>query len=90
MSGEARLQELLSEQLTVREGYTVDVVAGQAHSCDLVVRRSGHPDVRIESKVYTDKVGAKEVQKFRRDLMGLDAHGVFVSVQSGIVGMGEI
>lgn len=90
LGGETRLLEMLSAELPVRRGYSVEVVSGMAHSCDLVVRRSGMPDVRIESKVYSDKVGAKEVHKFRSDLMGLDAHGVFVSLESGIVGMSEI
>ena len=90
VSGEQRLYELLSERLRLRDGYVVEVVAGQSHGCDLVVRRTGYTDVRIESKVYADKVGVKEVEKFRRDLMGLNAHGVFVSVQSGVVGMGEV
>ena len=91
VGGESRLCELLCERLRVRDGFVVEVVAGQAHGCDLVVRRSGgFTDVRVECKVYTDKVGVKEVDKFRRDLLGLNTHGVFVSIQSGIVGMAEV
>ena len=88
--GEARLLEALSAELPVREGYSVEAVGGMAHCCDMVVRRPGRPEVRIESKLYADRVGSKEVQKFRSDLIGLDVHGVFVSLQSGIVGMGEV
>ncbi len=91
VGGESRLHELLCERLRVRDGFVVEVVAGQAHGCDIVVRRAGgFTDVRIECKVYTDKVGVKELDKFRRDLLGLNTHGVFVSIQSGIVGMAEL
>jgi hypothetical protein len=93
-TGETRLYELLCERLTTREDYEVEQVNGQAHNCDLLVRRLGHPDVRIESKAHGEQTGekvrAKEVMRFRSDLLGLGSHGVFVSLHSGIVGKGEV
>jgi hypothetical protein len=92
--GESRLFELLSERLTSRDGYALEMVNGQAHSCDICVRRVGHPDVRIESKAHGEQTGEKvrnkEVERFRSDLLGLSAHGIFVSLHSGIVGKGEL
>jgi hypothetical protein len=87
---EARLYELLSDQLTARDDFTIDLVTGQAHNCDLNIRRLGHTDVRLEAKSHGEttgeKVRQKEVARFRSDLLGMNAHGIFVSLHSGIVG----
>lgn len=88
--GEQRLYDLLCDALPSRDGFDVYVVSGVAHACDMVVKRPAHPDVRIESKAYGaqagNKVSAREVAKFRDDLAGLDAHGIMVSLHSGIAG----
>ena len=90
--GESRLFDLLSERLTVRDGYTVEQCHGTSHACDILVRRLGHTDVRVENKAHGketgEKVRAKEVARFGSDLMGLRCHGIFVSQHSGIVGKG--
>ena len=93
MAGEKRLFDLLSNRLMMRDGYTVEQVSNIAHSCDILVKRRGHPNIRIESKAHGehtgDKVKSKEVEKFRRDLLDMDDHGIFVSLYTGIVGMGD-
>jgi hypothetical protein len=89
-AGEQRLLMDLSDRLKQRDGFEVAVVSGQAHQCDLAIRKLGRPEVRIESKAYGEhngaKVGMKEVTKFRNDLMGLDMHGIMVALHGGIVG----
>ena len=90
--GEDKLYSLLCERLTSREDYTVSMVCGQAHNCDMNVKRIGHPDIRIESKAIgentNEKVRTCAVEKFRNDLLSTDSHGIFVSLYSGIVGKG--
>lgn len=92
--GEAKLFELLSDRLTSREGYEVELVNGTSHACDISVKRLGHPEVRIENKAHgqgtNEKVRAKEVARFCSDMLGLQCHGVFVSQHAGIVGKGAI
>ncbi len=92
--GEQRLFSLLSERLTSREDYVVELVSGIAHNCDINVRRTGYPDVRVESKAIGETTGEKvracEVEKFRADLMSTNAHGIFVSLHSAIVGKGRV
>ena len=92
--GENGLYELLCDRLTSRDDYEVEMVRGQAHGCDINIRRLGHADVRLESKAHGEgtgeKVRAKEVTRFQSDLLGLNAHGVFVSLHGGIVGKGEL
>lgn len=87
--GERRIFDLLSSRLMLRDGFTVEICKGQACQCDLVIRRQGYNPVRIEIKTFTDKVTTKEVEKFHRDLLQLDNNGIFVSVKSGIVGIGN-
>jgi hypothetical protein len=90
------LHDLLSDRLLrCRDaGYDVSLVSGQAHNCDISVRRLGRADVRIESKAIGlgtgEKVRAAETAKFVRDLTELNVHGIFVSLHSGIVGKARI
>ncbi|MGQ3144835.1 hypothetical protein, partial [Rhizobium oryzihabitans] len=92
--GESRMYELLCDKLPSRDDYDVQLVTGQAHNCDICIKRIGHPDVRVEVKSHGEqsgeKVRAKEVIRFQNDLLGLNTHGIFVSVYSGIVGKGEV
>lgn len=80
--GESTLYDLLSEKLTSREHYRIDVTAGIPHSCDLNIRRTGFPDVRVEVKAHGQqtlaKVGSSETAKFRLDLGVTKCHGIFV------------
>jgi hypothetical protein len=82
---EDALFDALAVKLKARDGYAVSKVGGKSHSCDIAVARVGSPLVRIESKCYEQKVGVAEVDKFKRDLLETNDHGVFVSLTSGIV-----
>lgn len=88
------LFEQLSSVLLMRDGYAVDRVGGLASSCDIAIRREGYPTVRIESKAIgagtCEKVRRRDVDKFIRDLMTCDNHGIFVSIHSSIVGIANM
>lgn len=88
--GERKLIDLLTDRLMMRDGYIVDKVSGQAQSCDIIIKREGYPSIRIESKAHGkltgEKVRYKEVQKFQRDLLITQNHGIFVSLYSGVCG----
>jgi Fe-S cluster assembly iron-binding protein IscA len=84
--GEQGLIQILETKLRVREGYTITEVKSIPHSCDILVKRDGYPDIRIESKAHNDNVRVAEVKKFESDLLTLNNHGIFVSLYSGICG----
>jgi hypothetical protein len=92
--GEDKLYDLLCERLKARDGYVVERVSGHSFSCDIAIKREGQPTVRIESKAHgygtQEKVRYKEVEKFQRDLLQANNHGIFVSLFSGIVGIGNV
>ena len=92
--GERGLHEVLENNLSSRDGYTISDTKSVPHSCDMVVRRIGYPDVRIESKAHGrdtgECVGTQEVKRFESDLTHLNSHGIFVSLYSGICGKGAI
>lgn len=92
--GENKLLEMLSERLTSRDDYEVDLVCGMAHQCDISIKRLGHPEVRIESKAHGEqsgeKVRARETTRFQNDLIGLKLSGIFVSIHSSIVGKADM
>lgn len=87
--GESRLINELSEKLLARDGYKITHVSGMAHSCDILIQKMNHPDIRIEVKAHQDKVRYKEVEKFKSDLHMLNNHGIFVSLHNGIVGVSD-
>lgn len=91
--GESKLYDILSAKFTARDGYTIDVVSGIAHACDMNIRRVGFPDVRVEVKAHGEltgvKVGSKETERFRSDLITMQSSGIFVSLYSDIVGKGK-
>lgn len=91
---EGKLYSLLSETLKTRDGFTVTRVNGIAHSCDLLIQKTDSPNIRIDNKAYGElnsrKVTTDEVNKFERDLLELNEHGICVSQFSDIVGKGSI
>jgi hypothetical protein len=91
MVGEDKLYDLLTDILMVRDGYIVEKVSGQTCNCDIVIKRDNHPTIRVESKAHgqntNEKVRYREVEKFQRDLMQQNSHGIFVSLYSSIVGV---
>ena len=92
--GESRLFDMLSDRLQSRDGYELEMCNGVAHQCDMRIKRLSHPEVRIESKAIGQETGEKcrhrDVAKFQSDLMGLNAHGIFVSLHAGIVGKSDV
>jgi PIN domain nuclease of toxin-antitoxin system len=92
--GEDRLYEMLTERLRAKDGYVVERVSGQSYSCDIAIKREKYPTIRLESKAHglgtNEKVRYKEVEKFQRDLLQANNHGIFVSLYSGIVGIGNL
>lgn len=92
--GENRLVDLLGERLTSRDDFQVDLVCGQAHQCDISIKRLGHPEVRIECKAHGEQTGekvrARETTRFQSDLVGLKLSGIFVSLHASIVGKPDL
>lgn len=84
--GEQGMAELLEGVLRSRDGYELHETKSIPHSCDFLVTRTGHPDVRIEVKNHSGSVRAAEVKRFEKDIMGLNDHGIFISLKSKIVG----
>jgi hypothetical protein len=92
--GEKGLHDVLENVLSCRDGYTIVDTKSVAHSCDMVIRRVGYPDIRVESKAHGrdtgESVRTQEVKRFESDLTHLNSHGIFVSLYSGICGKGAI
>lgn len=90
---EDRLHILLADSLKPRDGYEITRVNGISHSCDILIKKNSFPNVRIDSKAIGEhnghKVKTSDVEKFERDLLELNEHGIMVSQFSGIVGKGS-
>jgi len=88
--GEVGLVEVLEGTMTLRDGFTIHRVGTIPHNCDILVRKSGKPDVRIECKAHGKEngkpVATREVVRFEDDLKGLRNHGIFVSLYAPITG----
>lgn len=82
--GETSLADALGTRLLNRDGFIVELVNNLAYNCDIIVKRETYPSIRVESKAYSGRVNYKEVDKFQRDLLALNNHGIFVSLHSGI------
>ena len=88
--GEQLMFDHLSRALPRREGYTIERTSGTSRACDLLIKRNGRCDVRIEVKNFTSPVPTKDVDKFERDLMATSAHGIMCSIGSKIVQHGDV
>jgi hypothetical protein len=92
--GENEIYNLLSDKLMSRDGYIIEQVNGISHNCDILIKCKNKPDIRIESKAHGqnngEKVRQKEIDKFERDLIHTNNHGIFVSLYSNIVGKNSI
>jgi hypothetical protein len=92
--GENEIYNLLSDKLMSRDGYIIEQVNGISHNCDILIKCKNKPDIRIESKAHGqnngEKVRQKEIEKFERDLIHTNNHGIFVSLYSNIVGKNSI
>ena len=92
--GEAGIMSILECKLPLREGYEIFETKSKPHNCDILVKKSGFPDVRLEIKAHGRDTGecvrSNEVKRFESDLISLNDHGIFVSLYSGIVGKTQI
>jgi hypothetical protein len=58
----------------------------QKGKMDIILSCPGFPNISIDTKNYTKSVPRGEVEKFERDILDGDTHGIMVSVASKIVG----
>jgi len=88
--GESGIIHILECKLPLRDGYEILETKSKPHNCDALVKRIGFPDVRIEVKAHGRDTGecvrSDQVKRFESDLIGLNNHGIFISLYSGIVG----
>jgi hypothetical protein len=88
--GEVGLVEVLEGTMTLRDGFTIQRVGTIAHNCDILIRKQGRPDVRVECKAHGKDngkpVATREVCRFEEDLKLLGNHGIFVSLYAPITG----
>lgn len=88
--GETNMRDLLEDSLTSRDGYKIKPVNGLAHHTDIIVQKEGANDICIEVKSHAGSVRNEEVDKFLFDIIGLNVSGIFVSIDSKIVGKSNI
>lgn len=92
-SSEIAIYELLCSRLHPYAGYNIERVHGKERSCDIKICKNDEPTIRIEVKNYGEFNGLRvpegEVEKFQRDLLTTNDHGIFISLNTGISGMGE-
>jgi hypothetical protein len=88
---EDKLFVLLQDQLPSRDNFNITKVSGAPHSTDILVSRNNYPNIRIESKSYDETyVSYTQVDKFKRDLIERNNHGIFVSISAKISNKGDI
>ena len=73
----------LRARLLQRDGWTLEHVGTEAHACDIVVERSGHPRVRLEVK-QKQRIDKQDLSKFLRDLAENREPGIFVSCECAV------
>ena len=85
--GEKSIYDSLSDMLPSRNGYIVNSVRGVKGHCDIEVCCTGFDKIYIDVKNYEsgEKIRTDEVEKFNRDLIGLQSSGIMCSLWSGIV-----
>jgi hypothetical protein len=92
--GEAGIMSILECKLPIREGYEIFETKSKPHNCDILVKKTGFPDVRLEIKAHGRDTGecvrSNEVKRFETDLISLNDHVIFVTLYSGIVGKSQI
>ena len=62
----------------------VEKISGEAHTCDIIIKREGKDDILVENKNYKTKVPITEVNKFISDIQNKEKHGIFISQYSSI------
>jgi len=68
-------------------GWKIENTAGIAHEGDMFAYSNEYGKILYEIKTYSTNVPAKEIQKFKNDMVTTNSkYGIFVSQTSGIVG----
>lgn len=88
--GEDFVFSSLEKILTQRDGFTIKKTNTIANNCDIRISKLGHNDISLEIKAYQNSVGTIETRKFENDIIGLNTHGIFISLHSGICSKGQI
>ena len=93
--GERLVMGVLQTAFNPFDGYLLKDISNVANSCDIVIQRAGHTDIRVECKAYgrddpTKKVNSHEIKKFIDDLISKNCHGIIVSVYCGIVNKNDV
>jgi hypothetical protein len=81
--GESRLIALLRSRLLRCDGWLLEDVHSQPHSCDLLVKRDGHASVRIECK-RKKQITKGDIDKFHKDLAITEDHGLLISLEGAV------
>ena len=89
--GEKVLLDIMEREFKEKDGYTIENVSSNPHSCDILLKRTAYPDIRIDTKnnASHNKVDSTHLNKFKRDLTTQNCHGILWSIQSGIHGKAE-
>jgi hypothetical protein len=62
----------------------IEKISGEAHTCDIIIKREGLADILVENKDYKTKIPSPEVKKFISDTENKNKHGIFISQYSPI------
>lgn len=81
---EVILVEALSVALPEHEVVHNNNKRDQKGKMDITIKRTGYPDILIDSKNKKTNVTLDEVEKFKRDIKFGNKHGILVSCFSGI------
>ena len=94
--GEHHMIDLLDSKLTSRNGYEVIDCHSQPHNLDILIKKSGYNDVRIDVKNHgkdskeDGRIRTNEVKRFENDVLNCSSHGILVSLHSKICGKEQI
>jgi hypothetical protein len=94
--GEHHMIDLLDSKLTSRNGYEVIDCHSLPHNLDILIKKTGYNDVRIDVKNHgkdskeDGRIRTNEVKRFESDVLNCSCHGILVSLHSKICGKEEI
>jgi hypothetical protein len=78
--GESIVFDILRTRFNHHDGYTVMNTSGADSCSDFVIKKKTFTDVRVEAKNYSKTIPRSEIDKFTKELVALNDHGVMVSV----------
>tara|TARA_Y100000816_G_C26057740_1_gene555171 strand:- start:46 stop:1338 length:1293 start_codon:yes stop_codon:yes gene_type:complete len=93
--GENKMFDLLDSKLTSRNGYEVIDCHSQPHNLDILIKKSGYNDVRLDVKNHgfdskDGRIRTTEIKRFEQDVINCSCHGILISLHSKICGKEEI